>query len=208
MSESDRAPAFAFQRADDQLREDLANMRFDLRDAISKPEEIYLRSLRRLYMAWGYRTGPSGEMQAFELALHDGNFYHYLTDYSDPVFRNLEQIDALEPGLPLGPIILACDSRDKLALAALSSGGGSGEPEEMRAAAEHLRRFLAQPRAADMLKNLASSRVTGHSIGFAAVVCAANAMLAIASGEFDAAREIARAYVSAADRAYEEDDLW
>ena len=57
------------------------------------PEEKQaFKKYSALVTAWGYRAGEHGEHTAFEQKLATDPSYYYLTNFSDVVFRNLEQI--------------------------------------------------------------------------------------------------------------------
>lgn len=151
---------------------------------LSSSEKRLLKPVQELATLWGYRAGPHGEHEAFELATHTGKTnIMWIQALTDPIFRTLQQSNVYE-----------CDTFKKLRSFLgdhefLSTGNQDDETMK-EAARKLLLEFLDVPQASKAMCKLASYPVThGSSSGFACVVTAARAFLLYA---MDAEAEMRR----------------
>jgi hypothetical protein len=150
-----------------------------------------------LFRTWGYRTGRDGAHERYEDELHGLTAYGYLTPFTDPLFRNLQQIAAWGQDT-----VISADGYHLFWRAAGIDPGRIMNAAEIRAMHDLLGRFLAEPDPGyqgetmlNALTDMAGESLRGRTVAFATVVFAANAVLAVVDSDYGVADNIARLYM-------------
>lgn len=128
----------------------------------------------------------------FEIGLYDCQFYGLLTRFTDPLFRSLTSV------LRKNVTVFRTDGYDKF----VAAGDKMYNTHNMQdallyaRAGSYVRDFLEHvPKARERVVQLAAEDLRGRSLAFGVPVIAANAVLAIASGQPRDAKTLAKAYV-------------
>lgn len=168
--------------------------------ALDESEIDILKKYASLYRVWGYRRIDYDTHDAYEEEIHRGpkyggltpNYYHYLTNFSDVVFRTLENIDndrKGEVGRDFGYLKLRAAATEDL-------------PKGLDLNNLHilLDRYMKEKDTTrktmfEIMQELSNEPLKHRTFAFAAVVFAAKALLAIYEGNYDVARNIAMLYV-------------
>jgi len=153
-----------------------------------------------LYQTWGYRTGPTGEHEGSEAATHTKKPWgRWLQFYTDPLFRNLQQIDAWRQGH-----ISKSDVIDMYTESFETYGDGGRN----RALATTFMReyFRENPNAFRMMIRLSENADSNVTNAFRSLVVSAKVLLLIAAGRWQDADDIRRRFVDEVARANGTDD--
>lgn len=164
-------------------------------------EYIRKKKYASLYRVWGYRYGKKGDHGAYEKEIQEdpkyggltADYYHYLTNFSDVVFRTLENIYSGNSGEVVGDFGYL-----KLKEAATEDLPRIEALETMH---NVLDRYMNEKdkdtgkTMFEIMQELSNEPLKHRTFAFAAVVFAAKALLAIYNRDYDVARNIAMLYV-------------
>ena len=148
------------------------------------PEEIKeLKAHRLLYLRWGYRTGHRWRHQLFEEMISGLSCYAYLSQYSDVLFRNLQQVDVYN-----ADSLYEGDTRCKFSTAARAE-----QPDKsiVREASRVVQVFISDECVCREMHALASADAEGKTKAFCFVKLAAQALIAISRQRYIEAECIA-----------------
>src|SRR5512133_2464486 len=153
------------------------------------PSEIaVLRRCRVLFETWGYDTyRERADEIDYELSLSDSAARAYLSNYTDVLFRTQAQVV-----LQGSKHVYYTDGLAKLKMAAAYAPSDA----ERVAATNMLAAFAKEPGVSAALCEVSKCRLDAHgtTTGFAAIVCATNALVRRLCGNHDEARGLAEAY--------------
>lgn len=172
-----------------------------------KSKEIaFARNHDSLFRTWGYRVRDRKTNEghsAFELGLHGTDWYSYATTYTDPLFRNLQQLAKKNRGGDEATIVYKTDAKKIFARAQHDDLSHKPTLKKAIKTGEHIRSFLNVPGVWDVLVDYIDYDLNKATVGFAVLVYAANAIAALDAGDYAAAREIVLEYVNQCDIAKE-----
>lgn len=170
------------------------------RKDLTPPEIQIAKTYAMLYKTWGYRTDPNGDHTGYEAATHmQKPWGRQLQYYTDPLFRNLQQIDAYHQGH-----ISNSDVIDLYKESFVTYGNGEGN----RALATTFMRkyFRENPNAFHMMIRLSENADSDVTNAFRSLVISAKVLLLIAAGRWQDADDLRGRFVEEVAAADDSDD--